>query len=127
MATHFTAVRTPETDVAMALPDQIKNLREEHSWSQTDLVTRADGDVGHISRSEIGKITPSVEVIICIAEIFTDYLLPNNAPRRAPVDPLLGRLRGLDILTNTDRTALLHIIDNLLANTRIPAALHNAG
>jgi transcriptional regulator with XRE-family HTH domain len=133
MATHLTAVRTPDSEATMALPDQIKNLRKEHGWSQADLATRVGGDAGQISRYENGKITPSVEAVIRLAEIFdvsTDYLLLDNVPRRpyrAPADPLLDRLTDLDTLTDADRAALLHILDSLIANTRIRAALHNAG
>jgi transcriptional regulator with XRE-family HTH domain len=116
----------------MALPDQIKNLRKEHGWSQADLANRINADAGQISRYENGKITPSVEAVIRLAEIFDvscDYLLLDDAPRRpyrAPADPLLERLTDLDTLTDTDRAALLHILDSLIANTRIRAALHNA-
>jgi transcriptional regulator with XRE-family HTH domain len=133
MATHLTAVRTPDSEATMALPDQIKNLRKEHGWSQADLATRVGGDAGQISRYENDKITPSVEAVIRLAEIFdvsTDYLLLDNVPRRphrAPADPLLDRLTDLDTLTDADRAALLHILDSLIANTRIRAALHNAG
>ena len=78
MATHLAAVRTPLNEVTMPLPDQIKVLRKEHGWSQADLATRVGGDAGQISRYENGKITPSVDVVVRLAEIFdvnTDYLL----------------------------------------------------
>ncbi len=42
-------------------------------------------------------------------------------------NPLADRLADLDNLTDTDRAALIHIFDGLLANTRIRAALSNAG
>jgi transcriptional regulator with XRE-family HTH domain len=133
MTTHLTAARTAGSEATMALPVQIKNLRKEHGWSQADLATRVGGDAGQISRYENGKITPSVEAVIRLAEIFdvsTDFLLLHNVPRRpyrAPADPLLDRLADRDTLTDADRAALRHILDCLLANTRIRAALNNEG
>ena len=133
MATHLAAVRTPLNEVTMPLPDQIKALRKEHGWSQADLATRVGGDAGQISRYENGKITPSVDVVVRLAEIFdvsTDYLLLDGATRRAfrpTPDELTDRLGDLSALTEADRAALAHILDGLLANTRIRAALHHAG
>ena len=86
-----------------------------------------------ISRYENGKITPSVEAIVKFAELFdvsVDYLLVEDAPRRPfsqAHDELGTRLADLDKLSDADRAALLHILDGLLANTRIRAALDNAG
>lgn len=90
------------------------------------------GDPGQISRYENGKITPSVEAVIRLAELFdvsTDYLLVEGEPRRPyrqADDPLAQRLADLDQLTEDDRAAVLHILDGLLANTRIRAALNTA-
>ncbi|KRE60031.1 helix-turn-helix transcriptional regulator [Nostocoides sp. Soil756] len=116
----------------MALGERIKTLRKEHGWSQADLATRLNADAGQISRYENGKITPSVEAVIRLADIFDvscDYLLIDDAPRR-PLrggNPLADRLGDLDNLTSDDRAALIHILDGLLANTRIRAALNTAG
>jgi len=119
-------------EVTMPLGEQIKNLRKEHGGSQADLASRIGGDAGQISRYENGKITPSVDVIVRLAELFdvtTDYLLIDDAPRRpfkAAADPLADRLTDLAGLTDADRAALAHILDGLLANTRIRAALGTA-
>ncbi|GAA1809828.1 MAG: hypothetical protein LCH77_17985 [Actinobacteria bacterium] len=64
-----------------------------------------------------------------IFDVSCDYLLLDDAPRR-PLrgdNPLADRLTDLDNLTDADRAALLHILDGLLANTRIRAALSTAG
>ena len=51
-----------------------------------------------------------------------------NDPASISVNLELGtRLGDLDKLSDADRAALLHILDGLLANTRIRAALDNAG
>ncbi|WP_028708980.1 hypothetical protein [Propionicicella superfundia] len=67
------------------------------------------------------------------AELFdvsVDYLLVDNAvrrPFRQGNDALGQRLGDLDQLSDADRAALLHILDGLLANTRIRQALYTAG
>jgi transcriptional regulator with XRE-family HTH domain len=129
MASHLAAVQIPVKDVTMPLGETIKALRKERGWSQGELATRVGGDAGQISRYENGKISPSIEVVVKLAETFdvaTDYLLVDGAARRpfrAPTDLLGERLAHLDQLSDDDRQALIHIIDGLLANTRIRAAL----
>lgn len=67
-----------------------------------------------------------------IAEVFNasfDYLLiPNTArqPLHAPENIVGDKFTGLGHLSDADRAALLHILDELLANTSIRAALGNA-
>jgi transcriptional regulator with XRE-family HTH domain len=120
-------------DMTMPLGDQIKQLRKERGWSQGDLAARVGGDAGQISRYENGKISPSVEVVVKLAEAFdvaTDYLLIDGAARRpfrAPDDLLGERLTHLAQLSDEDRAALIRIIDHMLANTRARAALSHAG
>lgn len=132
MAAHLKPVTPQQGQVAMAIGEQIKNLRKERGWSQADLALKVNGDAGQISRYENGKITPSVEAIVKFAELFdvsVDYLLVEDAPRRPfrqTHDELGARLADLDQLSDADRAALLHILDGLLANTKIRAALDNA-
>lgn len=67
-----------------------------------------------------------------LAEIFdvsTDYLLIGGAPRRRfgdPGDEFTERLSMAGHLSAADKAAISHIIDGLLANTRIRAALDEA-
>lgn len=133
MTAHLKPVTAQPGEVDMPIGEQIKNLRKERGWSQADLATKIAGDAGQISRYEHGRITPSVEAIVKFAELFdvsVDYLLVEDAARRPfrQSDDALGqRLSDLDKLNDADRAAFLHILDGLLANTRIRAALHNAG
>ena len=63
---------------------------------------------------------------MCIRDRFGDDLGDEiRRPLRAG-NPLADRLTDLDNLTDTDRQALIHILDSLLANTRIRAALNTA-
>jgi transcriptional regulator with XRE-family HTH domain len=129
MATHLTAVQAPAKDATMPLGERIRQLRRERGWSQGDLATRLGGDPGQVSRYETGKISPSVDVVVKLAEAFdisADYLLIDGTARRplhAPADLLGERLAQLDQLTAQDQAALIHILDHMLANNRARAAL----
>jgi len=129
MASHLAAVQIPVKEVTMPLGETVKTLRKEHGWSQADLATHVSADPGQISRYENGKISPSIDVVVKLSEAFdvaTDYLLVDGTTRRpfrAPTDLLGERLANLDQLSHDDRAALIHIIDGLLANTRVRNAL----
>ena len=75
----------------MALADRVKQLRNEHSWSQGELAERIDADPAQISRYENGRITPSADALVRLAETFAVFLrLP---PRRQRPPPPLPRPR----------------------------------
>jgi hypothetical protein len=77
-------------------------------------------------------MTSTVEVVVRLAEIFdvsTDYLLIEGAPRHPfgdTGDELTERIGLASRLPATDKAAIAHIIDGLLANSRIRAALDHA-
>lgn len=79
------------------------------------------------------KMTPGADAVVKIAEaldVSCDYLLVDDAPRRAfrAPDTILGdRVTGLDELTDEDRHALLHMLDALLAKNRVRNALRETG
>jgi transcriptional regulator with XRE-family HTH domain len=123
------------TGHAMPLADRIKQLRTEAGLSQADLAERIGGsDARQISRYENGRITPSLDATIRIAEalnISIDYLAIDNMPRRPlhTEDHGLGeRLAQLSELDQDDRTSLLRVLDAMLTRTRLHAlASNNAG
>jgi hypothetical protein len=107
-------------------------FRPQHEPPEGAQTDRCQGSRYGRGEDENGKITPSVEVVVRLAELFnvtTDYLLIDGAPGRTfkePTDPLADRLTDLATLDDADRAALTHILDGLLANTRIRAALNTA-
>jgi transcriptional regulator with XRE-family HTH domain len=117
----------------MPLGERIKALRTEKGWSQGELARRIDTDGRQVSRHENGHITPSVEVLVKLAESFDlsiDYLLLEHAPRR----PLrledcdfIERLEGAQQLSDEDKASLLHILDALLAKNRIRSFAQGLG
>ena len=111
----------------MSLPERVRDLRKEHGWSQGELAGKVGADPAQISRYENGRITPSADVVVRIAEVFdvsTDYLLVEDAPRRPfrRGDEALGaRLSQVSELGEEDLTLVLSFIDALVTKTRLKA------
>jgi len=53
----------------MSLQERVKQLRKEHGWSQGELAERVGGDPAQISRYENGRITPSADAVVKLAEV----------------------------------------------------------
>jgi transcriptional regulator with XRE-family HTH domain len=111
----------------MALANRVKQLRNEHSWSQGDLAERVGADPAQISRYENGRITPSADGLVRLAEVFDvscDYLLVDDAPRRpfrSPEDIFGDRLATVAELGDHDRELLLSFLEALVTKTRLKA------
>ena len=111
----------------MSLRQRVLELRKENGWSQADLASKIGGDAGQISRYEHGRITPSADVIIRLAEVFdvtTDYLLLDDAPRRprrTPDEAALGddRIAAVTELSEEDLNLVASFIDALVTKTRL--------
>ena len=78
-------------------------------------------------RKENGRITPSLEAIIHIAEaldVSIDYLVIDNMPRRPlHIDDhgLTERLAALAELDQADRDSMLSVLDALITRKRVRA------
>jgi transcriptional regulator with XRE-family HTH domain len=112
-------------EIALPLGERLKHLRQEHGWSQADLAAKVGTDPGQISRYENGKMTPSAEAVVRLAEILdvtTDYLLIETSPRRplhAPENILGDRLNTVSELTEDELAVVLSVIDGLVAKNRL--------
>jgi transcriptional regulator with XRE-family HTH domain len=110
----------------LPLADRIKQLRTEAGLSQAELAERVGGsDARQISRYEHGRITPSLDVAVRLAEaldVSLDYLAIDNTPRRplhVADHGLAERLGQLAELDDDDRQSLLHMLDALLTRKRL--------
>jgi transcriptional regulator with XRE-family HTH domain len=112
---------------ALPLGERLKQLRRERGWSQADLAAKVGADAGQISRYENGRMTPSAEAVVKLAEaldIATDYLLVDASPRRAlhaPENILGDRLTAVAQLNDDELTVLNGVIDGLVAKNRLQA------
>jgi transcriptional regulator with XRE-family HTH domain len=114
--------------VAMALGERIKELRKEHGWSQAELGERVSTDSQRISRYENGRITPSVDALVRLADalgVSIDYLVRDDMPRHVleghDLGKFAGRLEDLAELGEDDQQVVAQVVDGLLAKSRLKA------
>jgi transcriptional regulator with XRE-family HTH domain len=113
-----------DTD-AMALGDRIRALRKEAGWSQAELAQHIGVDAGRVSRYESGRITPSADALVRLAEslnISIDHLLIDDIPRRplhSAEDVLGDRITSLGELADDDLHLVTSFIDALVTKNRL--------
>ena len=97
----------------------------EVGWSQGELADRVTADPAQIRRYESGRITPSADDVVRLAEVVdvsTDDLLVADASRRPfrRDDHALGeRLARVSELGPDDLALVLNFIDALVTKTRL--------
>lgn len=107
------------------IAERLRALRAEAGWSQAELAEKIDSDGRQVSRYENGKVAPSLEAVIRIAETFNvavDYLVVDNAARRplhAPENALGDQLADFAQLDPDDQAALLKVLDALVTKARL--------
>jgi transcriptional regulator with XRE-family HTH domain len=114
-----------EGQPAMALGERIRQLRKEAGLSQADLAEKIGADPGRVSRYEAGRITPSADALVRLAEtlnVSIDHLLIDAVPRRplhSAEDALGDHLAAVAELPPDDLASLLNVIDGLVAKNRL--------
>jgi transcriptional regulator with XRE-family HTH domain len=105
--------------------ERIRLLRKEKNWSQIELAKKVNSDARQISLYENGKITPSPDMIVKIAQVFevsTDYLLIENAPKKRLIlddENLSSYLEDIKNLEDDDKKCLFHMIESFKIKKRI--------
>lgn len=108
-------------------PHRLRELRTERGWSQAELAAKIDSDARQVSRYEGGKVAPSLEAVVRIADVFNvavDYLVIPDASRRplhAPENALADQLAAFATLDPDDQAALLKVLDALVTKTKLRA------
>jgi transcriptional regulator with XRE-family HTH domain len=117
-----------QEDCAMSsLGERIRQLRKEAGWSQAELAEKIAVDPGRVSKYEAGRMTPSPEAFVRLAEVLNvsiDFLLIDGIPRRplhSAEDALGNRLATVSELSDEDLTLVVSFIDALVAKTRMKA------
>jgi len=105
--------------------DRIRLLRKEKNWNQAELAEKIEADSRQISRYEKGKVNPSVETLIKVAEVFDvsfDYLLSEDSTRQpfqTDDKELLKYMKNIQVLDGEDKKCLYHIIDAFFTRNKI--------
>ena len=113
------------------LAERLKTLRAEAGWSQSELAETIDSDGRQVSRYENGRITPSLEALVRIAETFNvsvDYLVITHAHRRPlhSAEHIRGdKLADLAALDPDDQAAMLKVLNALVMKHKLQA--HTGG
>ena len=90
----------------MALHDNIKRLRKQKGWSQTELAEQIGSHLSHINRIETGKYKPSVDVLVKLADVFDVSL--NALVRDSDVDLKEITVEDKDLANGLNLLSLLN-------------------
>lgn len=106
--------------------NRIKFLREEHSWSQSELAKRMNCAPSSIAMYEKEIRKPSLEVLIKLSEIFDcsiDYLLAKTDVRKQgkiKLDDIdIAFASGVKGLNDENKETLINIMESLLAKQEL--------
>jgi transcriptional regulator with XRE-family HTH domain len=109
----------------MTLGERIKRLRQERNWSQVQFAERLNVHQKQVSGYERGVHSPSVEVLIRMAELLDvslDYLAfenRENAPIAQIADrDLLLKMEEVDKLPEADKTTIKAVLDSFILKFR---------
>lgn len=84
--------------IAMTLSDRLRQLRQTHGYSQTDLAQKLGVSQNTITSYESGRTEPGITMLVKLAAIFgvtSDYLIGIN-PQASDTDTdLIDRIRAL--------------------------------
>lgn len=112
----------------MNLPfaENIKRLRKEKGWSQSDLAKQISAHLTHINRIETGKYAPSLETVAKLAKAFEvpiDYLVNNTGGNTDDIkieDQAFGeKIKLLNSLDEDEKYVVTKVIDAMLTKKKM--------
>lgn len=116
----------------MKFHEKVNALRKERSWSQGELARKIGIHLGHLSRIENGKSSPSIDILKKLTEAFevsADYLLNDESDELAPVilhdKNLSEKIRLIEILDDKDRETIVNVIESMLTKKKMLDLLMN--
>jgi transcriptional regulator with XRE-family HTH domain len=109
----------------MHLGQKLKEIRKDKNISQDELAEKIGIDGRQISRYENDKMSPSIEVLIKIADTFNisvDYLLFDNIPRkplRQNYYSIIEKLESIENMSPDDQKAFIIFLDSIAAKYKM--------
>jgi transcriptional regulator with XRE-family HTH domain len=109
----------------MTISERIRQLRQEHRWTQVELAERLGIHQKQVSAYERGVNLPSTDVLIKLAEAFDvslDYLAFEAKGRTAKLNvqdrELLRRFEMVDTLSDKEKELAKEILDLVILKHR---------
>ncbi len=98
-------------------PQKLRQLRQEHGWSQGQLALKIGIDSNRVSRYERATLRPTLEVVAKLAALFEvsmDYLVRDEqqaALNKISNVELLKRVEKLEHLPLDTQNVLIYVLD----------------
>lgn len=109
----------------MTLGGRIKQLRQQHGWSQAQLSKKLNVHQKQISGYERGIHSPSIELLIRMAELFNvslDYIAFENQQDKNIVPiadrELMQAVQLIDQLSEEDRATIKAVLNTFIVKSR---------
>lgn len=109
----------------MTIAERVKQLRQEHKWTQAGLAERLGIHQKQVSAYERGVNLPSTDILIKLADIFDvtlDYLAFESKGRPAKLNvqdrELLRRFEMVDTLSEKEKSLAKEILDLVILKHR---------
>lgn len=110
----------------MALGENVKRIRKERGWSQTELADKIGAHLNHVNKIENNKYMPSFDTVQKLAEVLQvslDYLANSNdeisEDLKIEDQTFAEKIRLLNSLDSEERKAVTLFIDALLSKKKM--------
>jgi transcriptional regulator with XRE-family HTH domain len=109
----------------MPLGDRIKQLRQQRGWSQAQLSNKLNVHQKQISGYERGIHSPSIELLVRMAELFNvslDYIAFDNREEKNIIPiadrELMQAVQQIDQLSAEDRATIKAVLNTFIVKNR---------
>lgn len=109
----------------MTLGDRIKQLRQRRGWSQAQLSKKLNVHQKQISGYERGIHSPSIELLVRMAELFNvslDYIAFDNREQKNIIPiadrELMQAVQQIDQLSAEDRATIKAVLNTFIVKNR---------
>ncbi len=118
----------------MVLGERIKYLRQQRGWSQMQLSKKLNTHQKQISGYERGIHTPSIDLLIKMAELFNislDYFAFDDQEDKTCIQiadkELMQTVKEIDALPEEDRTTIKAVLNTFIIKNRFQRLASEAG
>ena len=115
-------------NINTVIANNVKRLRKLKKLSQKQVSLTADIPQGQYSRTENGKVTPTIPTLEKLANVFEvniSEFFKTDEMEEAVNLPLLEKIKLIDQLNDDEKEALFKLIDIAISNKKLKDNLAN--